>query len=217
MDDLLLALVVLTVFTMMWITAALAGVIVIRQKLGQRNRVLPTHPSPAPTFWLWSPLPPARLHRRLQAVGATAVAAADHGPATAYDPDPVSLDDVAAQLAYQLLTLDAAVVRAARLPGSERRSELRSLHRQVRQAEGVAGRISEHRRPSGLPSTGWAAASPSPEAALSHLHDRLDRLDHARTELDAIELTALLPEQVLPLQHPELAPQYAHLPPPPAR
>ena len=211
MDELLIGLLVLTVFTMMWITAAIAGVVVIRQRLAQRNRVLPTHPSPAPTFWLWSPMPPARLHRRVQTVGATASVVASNGPAQSYDPDPVSLDDVAAQLAYQALVLDAALVRATRLTGPERRSELRDLNRQVRQAEAVSGRLIEHRRPVGLPASGWAAAHPTTEQALTHLHERLDRLDHARSELDAIEQTTLYPEQVLPQHHPELS----YLPPPP--
>jgi uncharacterized membrane protein len=174
-------------FLVTWIVLLVVVATLLRWRLHRRNRVSPAVRSPAPLTWLWSPRPPARLHRRLQgAVADIHLAPSRRSP----HRSDASVDDLRRELEYQAVELDHHLVIATRHPRRERRSILRSLDQQVADVEELSARLSRLRsRPEGTPASGWDAVRQPPEV-LSDIAHQLDLLDAAQEELTAIERAA---------------------------
>jgi hypothetical protein len=179
----------------LWLLAFLATWIVLlvvvgtlaRWRLQRRNRVSPAVRSPAPITWLWSPRPPARMHRRLQ----HAVADIQLAPSRrSRQSGPASVDDMRRELEYQAVELDHHLVIAARHPRRQRRHLVRSLDEQVTDVEQLSVRLSRlSARPPGTPASGWDVTRQPPEV-LADIGRQLDLLDAAQDELTAIERAA---------------------------
>lgn len=167
-DVIVLLLVVVTVLLIGGLTLSAVGLWWLRF----RNRVGRHVPSDAPLHWLWSPTPPARLHRRLRAAVRISERAVKRSKALA----PVS-----AELVDQAVVTDADVVVASRLARAQRRGRLTALTTHVDTIEQLALRVSElaHRRELALPADG--------RGALEALEERIDLVEQAHDELRRLE------------------------------
>jgi hypothetical protein len=183
---------------LLWFVAMLAfmsvlvgvGVAVFSWQLTRRNRVVRGVETAAPIAWLWAPTQPARLHRRLR----TAVAPV---PRPHTDDSPMS--DLSKTLTSQAVTIDRDLVFVSRLPRSQRRPQLRRLRPQVSEVEVLSARlVHHHRRTTGL-NAGVPQPTQAPAEVLADLGYRLDLLDRAHDELQAIEQANGLhdPEMIL--------------------
>jgi len=152
----------------------LAGV---RWRMRRQLRIRPDLATRAPTAWLLSTSEPARLHRRLRRIAASArLSAAAGGEATA---------TVAALVQDQAVQLEASLVALSRVWRAERQAR-RDLAARVAELERLTVRLA----------TGATAASAATELGpgtlngLADLRDRLDALDQARQELSRVERQA---------------------------
>lgn len=176
MHDLLVALEVLGALLVAAVVAPLAYA---RWRVRRQLRVSPSVPSPAPSGWLVSTSPAARLHRRVRRANSTARTAA------ALDP---ALVELARELDLEAVALERQLVAVARLGrrGSEGR---RAIDRRVSEVEVVASRLASmagRRQTSSL----------VPDDRFAELHLRLDALEAARVEVDQLVLrTGVTPRQ----------------------
>ena len=209
----------LLAFLATWIVLLVVVTTLMRWRLQRRNRVSPAVKSPAPITWLWSPRPPARMHRRLQlAVAEIQLAPSRRSPLSG----PASVDDMRRELEYQAVELDHHLVIAARHPRRQRRLLVRSLDEQIADVEQLSVRLSRlSGRPPGTPASGWDATREPPDL-LADIGHQLDLLDAAQEELTAIEraaglvdVDALLAPTTEPVAGPLVIPPEE--PPPPAR
>ena len=145
-----------------------------RWRLRKQLRVRPSTRSRAPTNWLVSMSEPARLHRRLRTAATTARLAGSRGGAT--------IADLANEIEDHAVALETHLVLLSRLWRRERHAR-KQLIAQVAQLEQLAAHLAtsaiEVNRPRAL-----GAGSPD---ALAELTDRIDALDQARQELEALE------------------------------
>lgn len=150
--------------------------------LRRRNRVSPRHRSPAPVHWLGSPLPSARLHRRLQrAVDALALER-PRARRRRVSNEPVdALDAVTAQIERHAVGLDHQVVVATALRGEARRVRLRELSSEIEVLESATHRVMLARASRACDVTANGTGT------LVEIHARLDALEAARAEIAAIE------------------------------
>jgi hypothetical protein len=158
-------------------------------RLGRRNRLHPSTPTPAPVAWLLSPARPARLHRRLRAAVLTAHFRA---PGRGRRKVPTSaVDELVAELLREAVAVDHQLVVAARAPLRVRTRLLGVAEPQVAKLEQLAARlavlVSATATPGGAPAA----------AAIGALEERLDALEAARQEI--ADLEAML--QVAPRPH----------------
>ncbi len=160
----------LLIASVVMLTMAVLAVLWLRQRLRRQLRIAPRVRSAAPTLWLVSPSAPARLHRRLRNVGASARLASTLDPGLA----PMAEDLVAEALVIEPRVL---AVAGARRAGSSVR---RDLSGRISELEAVARRLA-------VLSTD--AGSPAEERA-TRLRDRLVALEAAREELAEIDLGA---------------------------
>ena len=159
--------------------APLAGFGMVRWRLRRRLRVAPRVRSNAPTVWLAPVSPPARQHRRLRDVAATArLVAAQAGPGT-----PVA--DLCADVERQAVEVEAHLVLAARVKRGSGPSR-QGIVRQIDQLETLIGRLAraavEARQP--------LALAGDHGDRLEHIAERLDALEDARRELASVERAA---------------------------
>jgi hypothetical protein len=151
----------------MWAVLALS-VLWVRHRLRRRLRIDPKVRSQAPTVWIWSPAPAARLHRRLRAVAATAraIPAADG-----------SLAQIAVDLTGGAVALEPSLIAVARARRTGRPAR-RELSAQVSDLEATARRL-----------TALSAQRSDPGRA-AQLRERVDALEAAHAELAEIDVRA---------------------------
>jgi hypothetical protein len=172
------------------------------------NRLHPSIETGAPLAWRYSPVMPARLHRRLQTAVGLAFRSDDGGTA----------GDVVSSLVDHAAAVDRDLVAVNRQQGPLRRANLRRLRREVEQIEQLALRLQHRRRASQASPADGRAPAPTRSQSLDELHVRLDLLADAHDELVAIEQanTASDPDAVLRRMAAAVPPGEAVLPPPPA-
>jgi hypothetical protein len=163
--------------TTLIVTAGMVAFVVHRLRV--RNRVVRSVRSPAPLRWLVSPRWAARLHRRLQATVDVAHLAQRHRETLG-----LGLDDVVAELASRAVELDRQLVIADHAPRGVRVRLLRELSAEVRELEAIAERTVRMAR-------AFAGDRPS-ERGLGPVRERLDALEAAIRELDAIDALPVL-------------------------
>ncbi|HEV7721757.1 MAG TPA: hypothetical protein VGO60_10750 [Iamia sp.] len=176
MAELLIALLVVTLFSVLLAVIALA---LGARALRKRNRVSPAVATNAPTSWLGAPGAGARLHRRLR----TAVTVARAACATA--PSAPHLVDLTADLEREAVALDTHLVIASRIHGKQGRIQMATLAQQVRKVEQVASQVSLLAAQSQAPMIARGEGS-----ALDDLARQLDRLEQARHEVTEVETAA---------------------------
>ncbi|MGH8931444.1 MAG: hypothetical protein ACRDZO_12665 [Egibacteraceae bacterium] len=145
------------------------------------NRVDPRTPGLAPLRWLCSPSRCARLHRRLRmAVVNARMRPRDDRPVRARSRRKAPQDTLVAGLVAYACALDRQLVTASRAPFVFRIEQLAHLGAEISQVEHLAARLSGAQL-GPLPSP--------PPPPLRHIAERLDAVDAARRELDALEPT----------------------------
>jgi hypothetical protein len=153
--------------------------IVLLWRLRRRNRLHPSWPTAAPVTWLVHPGRPARLHRRLRAVVATAHY---RPPGRGRHKVPhSSVDELILELLHEAAAVDDQLVLAGRAPRPVRRQILSVTAPQVAKLEAIAGRlavlVSASARPGGAPAAN----------AILALEDRLDAIEVSRQEIADLE------------------------------
>ncbi|MEY2455712.1 MAG: hypothetical protein QOK06_806 [Acidimicrobiaceae bacterium] len=172
--DLFVALLVASaVFVAMFVAALFYA----RHRLKRQLRLRPSTPSKAPTSWLVSTGESARLHRRLRRATAAARAMPGAGSST--------LAPLVTEIEEHAIVLEAHLVAAYRLKGRGR-STRRAVAAQVKELEAVVARLVK----SSLSAPTVAALPGAPADRLAEVTERLDALEAARAELDAIEVRA---------------------------
>jgi hypothetical protein len=157
--------------------AALAALAYARYRLKRQLRLRPGTPSKAPTSWLVSTGEAARLHRRLRHATAAARATRAVGDAT--------IAPLVAEIEEHAIVLEAHLVVAARMKGRGRATR-KAVGAQVTELEAVVARLAT----SSLRTPTTVALPGAPTNRLAEVSERLDALEAARAELDAIELEA---------------------------
>jgi hypothetical protein len=157
--------------------AGVAAILYARHRLKRQLRLRPGTPSKAPTSWLVSTGEPARLHRRLRHATASARAARAVGDATTAP--------LVAEIEEHAIVLEAHLVVAARMKHRGRATR-KAVASQVKELEVVVARLAA----SSLRTPTTAALPGAPLNRLAEVSERLDALEAARAELDAIELEA---------------------------
>lgn len=167
----------------------------VQSNYERSNDVVPGVPTPAPTSWLGSHDPEARLHRRL----ADAMKALRANQS--FDQDG-SLLDLRVELEQQALTIDAELVATASLPLSMRQAPLQTLAGAVETIE---------RAVAGLTTTSASEAADRLQRVLDDLQFRTSTVAQARAALDEIDAAA---SGEAPLDVAEQPPTPAPLPDP---
>jgi hypothetical protein len=180
-------LLVLVLFVVLVVGAAIASVVVLLHAVTVKNRVVAGRPSRAPITWLVAPDVAARLHRRVRAAMTLAGAAAGARGAD------LGLDEVVRQLQDRAVELDAQLVLASGAPKPARRRMIRELHSEVAELERLAERTVRMSR-------AWADQAPS-ERGLSAVRERLELLEGALRELDGVEVAGLRRNEAAPTQY----------------
>jgi hypothetical protein len=149
------------------------------------NRVDPRTPSRAPLRWLWSAGRCARLHRRLRMAVENARTRPDNDvTAPAYrrwrarKVLQAQQDALVAGLIAYACALDRQLLTASRAPFALRMEQLVHLTDEISQVERIAARLC------GAP-LGPSPIPPPPPLRL--IAERLDAVDAARRELEALE------------------------------
>ena len=145
----------------------------VHWRVRRQMRIRPGTRTNAPTWWLVSTVGPARLHRRLRRAAAGTRAAAD-----ASDP---AIREMAHEAEHHALALEAPLLVAARL-GRAGSAELRALSEQTTELEAFVARLANVVRQS--------ATAPVGRRSVQQLQGRLDALEAAHAELDALEARA---------------------------
>jgi hypothetical protein len=155
----------------------IGAVLWIRWRMKRYLRVRPTTRSPAPTGWVLSTSEPARLHRRLRRVAASArVTAANGSPTTT---------SLAVQIEDEAVRLESCLVALSRIWRTERKAR-RDLTAQITELEHLTVRVATTSATTSRP----IALSSGSVDSLSEIRDRLDALDEARRELSTVERQA---------------------------
>lgn len=167
------------------ISVVLAVIGMVRYRIVRRHRVSPGTPTAAPLTWLASPQAAARLHRRLsRALGVARDAVERTTPKRrlARKPAPSALAPLVTNLEREALAIDEHLTLVQRLATQERRRLLVHLDGQVREVEGLAGRIAM---------LGARAAEPAQRIddppALRELAVQVEQLEAGRLETEALQ------------------------------
>lgn len=158
------------------IVTACVVVLLVLHRLHRRNRVRPTQADEISLFWLISPQPAARLHRRLVASAhSVQVVAERHRPVGRRQrrQSPPTIVVLCEQLEAHAAALDAHLAFATRLAPGPRRQVLASLPAGVAEVERAAARIAVMSTEISTPRV---------------LVDEVDGLDAMSTHLDSLEL-----------------------------
>jgi hypothetical protein len=143
----------------------------VRHKVRRRVRIAPRVRSSAPSSFLVSAAPAARLHRRLRRV-ATAAQLAGQLDA--------GLTDLADDLIAEAVSLEPAVVATART-GRTGSSGRRELDARVAELEGVSRRLT---------SLAGQSSGFGGDRGATRVRERLAAIEAARVELEEIDLRA---------------------------
>jgi hypothetical protein len=169
--------VAMLVASTVFFVALVAALVYARYRLKRQLRLRPGTPSKAPTSWLFSTSEPARLHRRLRRATAAARATAATGDA--------NIAPLVAEVEEHAIVLESHLVIAARLKGRGRPTR-KAVAVQVKELELVVARLAT----SSLQARQTVALTGAPANRLAEVSERLDALEAARAELDAIEIQA---------------------------
>jgi hypothetical protein len=172
--DVLVALLIVTTVSC---AMCVVGLLWIRHRMRRFLRVRPATKSPAPTGWALSTAEPARLHRRLRRVAASARLSGASGDSTT--------TSLAVQVEDEAVRLEICLVALSRVWRTDRDAR-RQMAAQIVELEHLAVRLATN------------AATTSRQAALTsggidnlaELRERLDALDDARREVSTVERQA---------------------------
>jgi hypothetical protein len=163
-------LIVTTVFCLLSVSALLW----IRASMRRHMRVRPSTKSPAPTGWALSTSEPARLHRRLRRIAASARVAGTNTDLTTAAV-AVEVEDEAVRLERCLVVL-SGVWRTERDARKDLAAQITELeHLTARLVTSAAARSNQ------------AALESGTVNSLTQIRERLDALDAARTEVSIVE------------------------------
>ncbi len=167
----------LLVLIIMWMVAVAVGLALFAaHRVKRRNRVSPKASSPAPTSWLASPSPAARMHRRL-------IASCRRSQTIAARPGASpQVGRLAGELETEALAIDDQLAIVAALPAADRRPRLGELAVKVRQVESLAQRLAT----AALPPDAVPGPIPEP-VGLQKLAEELDAIEAARHEVERAE------------------------------
>ena len=174
MEDVLVALLIISAASC---AVCVGGLVWIRWRMRRFIRVRPGTRSPAPTGWALSTSEPARLHRRLRRVAASArVAGATSDATTA---------SLAVQVEDEAVRLETCLVALSRIWRGERQAR-RELTAQIAELEHLTARLVTTASATSRP----VALGSGSVDNLAELRERLDALDEARRELSSVEKQA---------------------------
>ena len=157
----------------------LAGFAMFRWRIRRRLRIAPGVRSQAPTLWLAPISPPARMHRRLRDVGATArLVALQAGSGT-------QVADFCAAVERQAVGLETHLLVASRVKRGSGPAR-QSVASQVDQLEALTARLAR----AAMEATQPRALASGGGDRLEHIAERLDALEDARRELAVVERAA---------------------------
>lgn len=124
------------------IVALCLMILFLRSRIRRMHRVDPSIATTAPFTWLVDPRSPARLHRRLAAIGRLAAQVArDHGQTKRFarrNPEPTPLQAGAITLLATAVNLDHQLSRIAMLTPQARKAPLAQLAQAVSDLEKAA-------------------------------------------------------------------------------
>ena len=184
---------------LVWFLGGWMGVIALacllflmaRGRMRRHHRVDRKVSTGAPMRWMVDPRSPARLHRRLVAIGSLA------GTMTrplGRRPSPSPIAAAASELRAQAVATDRQLARIASLSPSARHVPLAALERRVAALESAATQLSA------------VSARAATNAVLAHddptivdIQGQLDRLADAQRELDALDTASGLAPATSPL------------------
>jgi hypothetical protein len=148
----------------------------VRWRMRLYLRIRPSSRSLAPTGWALSTSEPARLHRRLRRVAASARVAGSQGdPAAAL---------VATQIEDEAVRLEACLVALSRVWRVERPAR-KELTNEIVELEHLTVRLA-----TSASATRAAALGAGSVDAMSALRERLEALEEARVELNTVDQQA---------------------------
>lgn len=150
---------------------AFRGTKKLKDNYERSNQVVPGFTTAAPTSWLGSHDPEARLHRRL--IDAIKALHANQQ----FDTLGTYLD-LRVELEQQAIAIDNELVSVAALPVAQRQEPLTKLTQAVESIEQAVGELAR---------TSAQQASDQLARTLEGLRQRTSTLDQARAALDAIE------------------------------
>ncbi len=163
-------LIVTTVFCLLSVSALLW----IRWRMRRYMRVRPSTKSPAPTGWALSTSEPARLHRRLRRVAASARVASTN--------TDLSTAAVAVQVEDEAVRLERCLVVLSGVWRTERDAR-KDLANEITELEHLTARLVTTAAASAhQPALGSGSVN-----SLTQIRERLDALDEARHELSVVE------------------------------
>ncbi|MHB1533517.1 MAG: hypothetical protein ACYC1D_02720 [Acidimicrobiales bacterium] len=157
----------------------------VSRRWRRANRLVADRPTAAPLTWVWSPMRPARLHRRLRRACQMVAVAGDVGPPAGRRRRRRTRDDVrplaalAAEVTTQAMAVDHQLVLAARSAHPWRSGRISALDAEVHRVESTAVRL-------GHLHAQWRAhlaASGAPAVPPLDLEERLDAFEWALREL----------------------------------
>ena len=167
--------------TLLTLVLACTMMLLGARALRRRNRLHPTVLTNAPLSWLWSPVPAARLHRRLRlAVAMSGYRGRRRGRRTLS-----RIDELAAALTREAVDLDRRLVRAALAPRSLRRAQLALVEPQLGRIEHLAARLATLADDRSFDS--------SASVGLEALEEHVTILEAAQREVDDLEALLHLP------------------------
>jgi hypothetical protein len=173
-EGLLLALVI---FSAASCALCVAGWFWIRRRMRRLLRIRPRTKSPAPTGWALSTSEPARLHRRLCRVAASARTSGSNGD--------ITTTSLAVQVEDEAVRLEICLVALSRVWRTDRDAR-RQLIAQITELEHLAVRLATSATAISRP----AALTSGATDGLAELGERLDALEAARHELSTVEREA---------------------------
>jgi DNA repair ATPase RecN len=149
----------------------------IRHRMRRFLRVRPRTRTQAPTGWALSTSEPARLHRRLRRVAASARLSGSNGDTTTAA--------LAVQVEDEAVRLETCLVALSRVWRTDRDAR-RQMTAQITELEHLTVRLATNAAAISRP----AALTTGAPDSLSELRERLDALDDARRELSTVERQA---------------------------
>jgi hypothetical protein len=170
-------LVALLIATTAFCAVCVAGLLWIRHRMRRFLRVRPSTRTQAPTGWALSTIEPARLHRRLRRVAASARLSGANGDTTTAA--------LAVQVEDEAVRLETCLVALSRVWRTDRDAR-RLMTAQITELEHLAVRLATN----AASISGPAALTTGAPDSLSELRERLDALDDARRELSTVERQA---------------------------
>ena len=170
------ALTALLIVSTVFCAVCVAGLLWIRWRMRRYIRVRPGTRSPAPTGWALSSSEPARLHRRLRRVAASARVAGAHRDGTTAS--------LALQVEDEAVRLETCLVALSRIWRTERQAR-RELAAQITELEHLTARLVTTTTAASRAALGAGSVN-----SLTEIRERLDALDEARSELTTVEQQA---------------------------